>query len=414
MSNNLYELYHNTFVGLYNLVFLNLNNNFIQLITPCAFAGLNNIKKLGLKRNQISEIQRGTFCGLESLRHIDLSFNDILIIQFPNHLPRIDINFHSPELCCNIPPRVKCLSLLQPESRSFSCPRIHQAAKIFFWVLVLLVLVPNIVAPFWWRKFNRGTGRMWVLITLLHTVDTLIAVPYFVVAVADVWYGDLLSSAEWAHSMLCKSVAYVGYVAFVLSTACFTLIMRQRYLGIVSPLLKREISMAIAVWYILGNFLAASVCYVGTLIIDSLSEAVHLNPVCFIFAHPLRGWKSYWFLSLYVLVLISVIPALCFSVGIVRILTQADTVIQHKHNNRKPVFKIFVSTAIYLLTCLSLCVLGVIRTSVFVPNNTYIWIFITIFPLHALTNPWVITYLSLSKLNCARRPGITKPNRVID
>ncbi len=75
---------------------------------------------------------------------------------------------------------------------------------------------------------------MTFLVTLLHAVDTLVAVNFYIVAVVDVSYGEghKECGAEWTQSMLRKGVAYIGYVAFILSTACFTLIMQQRYLGI--------------------------------------------------------------------------------------------------------------------------------------------------------------------------------------
>ncbi len=421
MSNNLFKLNPNMFVALYSLVLLNLDNNFIRSIMPGSFAFLNNIKILSLKENRLTKLEKGTLCELEKLQNIDLSFNDIMSIQFPSNLPFIQIKFHSPDLCCYHPRGVKCVSLLQPENKSFSCPRMLKMEKVFIWLLVGLVVFPNIIAPVYWRKVNLHTGRMVFLITLLHAVDTLVAVPLFVVAVVDVSYGERYKeyAAEWAQSMLCKGVAYIGYLTFILSTACFTLIMQQRYLGIAYPLYKREISTVVAVGYVLMNFFVASTCYFVTLIMESHSEALQLKPICFIYAHPLGGWKSNWFLSLYGSFVLSVIPATCFCVGTVRSLMESGTLIQHRQRNWKPAFKILVTIVIYILTCLSLGVIGVIDIYFPLPDLAYILMFITIFPLQSLTNPWIITYLPFRKWNwCGKKrgsmPRITIPCRHID
>ena len=122
---------------------------------------------------------------------------------------------------------------------------------------------------------------------------------FFIVAVVDVSYGERYKEygAEWTPSMLCKGVAYIGYATFILSTACFTLIMQQRYLGITYPLHKREISVASADDYKLANLIPASASFCFTLILETKLTQFTLATIrTFFFSFFLGGrGESHWF-----------------------------------------------------------------------------------------------------------------------
>ncbi len=182
---------------------------------------------------------------------------------------------------------------------------------------------------------KRRHGNMTFLISLLHTADALTAVSLSVVAVADVCYGISYKryAVEWTESVIskgviCKGVAYVDYVAFMLSTGCMTLITRQRYLGVAYPLHKRHTSKRFAMAYVLAVFIISSACIVIIFVLSRQPEPVQLNSLCLLYAQPTSGLKSSWISCLYVVMNVSVIPVISYSIGTVYSLTQEVPVLK--------------------------------------------------------------------------------------
>ncbi len=267
-SNQISNLSANSFLGLYNLLLLHIDNNAIKYIAPCAFGGLNKVEALTLKRNNLTKIISSMLCGLENVQYLDLSFNLFKAIQLPHTISEITINAHSVEYCCLLPRHAECFPLHSDENVQYICPQILKS-KSGIWFLLSAVFLPNIAAPICWRKWKSPHGSMTFLISLLHTVDSLTAFPILVVSAANVWYGSSYKryAGEWTEGVVCKGVAYIGYVAFILSIGCITLIARQRYLGIAYPLHKRHISRKFAMTYVSMSFIVSSACVVATFLV---------------------------------------------------------------------------------------------------------------------------------------------------
>ena len=188
-SNRISNLSENSFLGMYNLVLLQLDNNAIKYITACTFRGLHAIEALTLKRNNLTEINSAMLCGLENVRYLDLYFNLFKSIQLPHTISEITINVHSMQYCCLLPKHTECVILNSHEIRQYKCPEILKS-KIVIWFICSSVFISNIAAMICWNKLKNPHGIMAFLVSLLHTVDGLTALPIFVTAAADVWYGD--------------------------------------------------------------------------------------------------------------------------------------------------------------------------------------------------------------------------------
>ncbi len=251
------------------------------------------------------------------------------------------INVHSVEYCCLLPRRIECVPVIVVETLSYTCPKVLRSKEIVIWFLVLAVFLPNIAALICWRKTKSQHEQMTFLVSLLHTVDALTAVPISVAALADAWYGISYNhyAVQWTESVMCKGVAYIGYVTFILSIGCITLITRQRYLGIVYPLHKQNISRRFAMIYFFSSFIISSASVLVTFLLDSKSEPVQLNPLCLIYAQPMGGLKSNWFSCLYVSMNVALTPVIYYSIVTVCNLTKKDHVLKKKRKNTKPVFK---------------------------------------------------------------------------
>ncbi len=399
-SNRISSLSENSFLSLYSLVVLDLDNNTIKHITPCAFGDLNNLKSLILKRNSLTEINVRMMCGLENVQHLDLSFNFLRAIHIPHTVSRVTIHIQTVEYCCLLPERIKCVPLSKNETLSYTCSKILKSKEIVVWFLMLALLPPNIAAPICWRIMKRGLGDMAFLVFLLHTVDALTAVPILVVAVADAWYGVSYKryAVEWKESVMCKGVAYIGYVAFILSIGCMTLIAWQRYLGIVYPLYKRKIPRLAAIAYVFLIFIISSACVLITFLTGNQSDPVQLNPLCIIYVQPTGGLKSNWFSCLYVLMNVSVFPVVYYSIAAIYSLTNEDTVLNQKHKNTKPIFKMVFTLVMYVLICWSLSIIEIIHIWHPLTDIARLVVVIVIFPLHSLTNPWMVTLIPYLQL----------------
>ncbi len=401
-SNRISNLSANSFSGLYNLVLLQLDNNAIKYITPCTFQGLNQIETLTLKRNNLTEISRAMLCGLENLRYLDLSFNLFKAIQLPHTMLEIAITVHSIEYCCLLPRHIECVPLNSHEIGHYKCPQIFKS-KITIWFLCSTVFLSNIAAPICWNKLKSPHGSMAFLVSLLHTVDGLTALPIFVTAATDAWYGDNYRryASEWIEGVVCKGVAYLGYVTFILSIGCITLIARQRYLGIAYPLQKQNISRKFALIYVFVGFIISSACVLTTLLVGSQRGPVQLNPLCMIYAQPTGGLKSKWFACLYILMNVSMIPVIYFSIAAVCSLLKVDTLLPtSKFKKTKPVFKIVFTLALYVLTCGSLSLMEIIHIWHPITDVGRLVVFIIIVPLHSLISPWMVTIIPSLQSAC--------------
>ncbi len=401
-SNGISNLSANSFLGLYNLVWLNLDNNAIKYIAPCTFGGLNRIEALTLKRNNLTEITSAMLCGLDNVRYLDLSFNQIQAIQLLFTISEITITVHLMEYCCLLPRHIECVPLNSHGIGQYKCPQILKI-KIVNWLLGSAVFLANIVAPICWSKLKSPHGIMAFLVSLLHTVDCLAALPLLVTAAADIVYGSHYRryASEWTQGVVCKGVAYIGYVAFILSMGCITLIARQRYLGIAYPLHKRKISRKFALIYVSMSFVTSSACVLATLLVGSPSGSVQLNPLCMIYAQPTGGLKSKWFACLYILMNVSIIPLIYFSIAAVYSLLKLDTVPSvSKIKRKKPVFKMFFTLIVYVLICGSHSIMEIIHIWQPLTDIGRLVVFIVIFPLHSLTNPWVVTIIPSLQSAC--------------
>ncbi len=395
-SNRISILNTHLFLGLYNLVALHLDNNVIKHIKVCAFEGLNKINKLILKQNHLTTINSTMMCGLDSVQYLDLSFNLLKAIHLPPSVSDVTLHVHSVEHCCFLPRHTECVPLMVVETRwSYTCPRVLRSKEIVIWFLVLVVFLPNIAAPICWRKTKTRHESMTFLVCLLHLVDALIAVPISAVAMADAWYGTRYNrfGVQWTQSVMCKAVAYIGYVTFTLSISCITLITRQRYLGIVYPLHKRNIARPVAVMYFFASFIISSVFILVTFLMGSQGEPVQLNPLCLIYAQAMGGLKSNWFSCLYVYMNVSLTPMIYYSIVMVCSLTKWDSVLKKKRKNTKPVLKILSTLLVYIIICGSLSIMEIIHIWHPLTDLGRLIVFIIIFPLHALTNPWVVTII---------------------
>ncbi len=394
-SNRISILNTNSFMGLYNLVILRLDNNAIKHIIPCAFRDLNKINELILTRNRLTRINSAMLCGLDNVQYLDLSFNLLKAIDLPPSILDVTIHVHQVDYCCLLPRLTECVPLIVVETVSYTCPKVLKSKEIVVWFLVLAVFLPNIAAPICWRKTKSQHEHMTFLVYNLHAVDALIALPISVVAVADAWYGISYSrfAVEWTTSVMCKAVAYIGYVTFTLSIGCITLITRQRYLGTVYPLHKRTISRRVAMMYFFSSFIISSACVLVTFLLDSQGEPVQLNPLCLIYAQPIGGLKSNWFSCLYISINVSLAPVIYYSITTVCKLTKEDSVLKRKRNNTKPVLKMLCTLVVYVLICVSLSVMEIIHTWHPIADLGRLVVFIIIFPLHALTNPWVVSII---------------------
>ncbi len=394
-SNRISALSANSFVGLYNLAYLHMDSNAIKYIAPCAFGGLSKIKVLTLKRNNLTEIRSAMLCGLENLQYLDLSFNLVTALQISHTIPGITINVHSVEFCCLLPKQTECVPLNLDKTVPYKCPQLLKN-KIVLWFLSLAIILPNIVAPICWRKMKKSHGSMTFLVSLLHIIDGLIVVAIIVPAVADVYYGSSYThyAYEWTQSVICKAVAYIGYVTFILSISCMTLITRQRYLGIAYPLHKRNISRRAAITYISTSFIFSSSCVLATFLTSNQSGSFQLNPLCMIYAQPNGGMKSNWLSCFYIIMNMSVIPVIYFSIAAVSRLLKADTVLlKTTLKKAKPVFKMVFTLVVYVLICGSLSIMEIIHIWHPLTDICRLVVFVLIFPLHSLTNPWMITMI---------------------
>ncbi len=335
-------------------------------------------------------------CGLENLQHLDLSFNLLKALQLSPTISGITINVHLVELCCFLPKEIKCIPLnIDKTIVPHKCPQILKN-NIVIWSLSSAVFLPNIVAPICWRQLKNSHGSMTFLITLLHIVDGLIAVAIFVPGVADVYYGISYKryANEWTQSLICKGVAFIRYVTFILSISCMTLITRQRYLGIAYPLHKRIISRRVAMAYFSTSFLISSSCVLATFLTGTQSGPVQLNPLCMIYAQPDGGLKSNWFSCFYIFMNISVIPVVYLSIAAVCSLLKVDTaLLKSKVKKTKPVFKMAFTLAVYVLICGSLSMMEIINIWHPLTDTGRLVVFVLIFPLHLLTNPWMLTII---------------------
>ncbi len=395
-SNQISTLSENVFLGLYNLVVLHLDNNAIKHITACAFRGVDNIKELILKSNSLTKINARMLCGLENVRYLDLSFNPLRAIHISHStLLHVTIHVQTVEYCCLLPKPTKCFPSISEKTVLYTCPEILKSQEIVVWCLVLVLFLPNIAAPVYWRLKKRGYGNMTFPVSLLHTVDTLTAVSIAVVAVVDTWYGTSYKryADEWPESVMCKGVAYIGYVSFILSIGCITLIARQRYLGIAYPLHKRKIPRVAAFAYVFLIFIISSACVLITFLMGRQSDPVQLNPLCIIYVQPTGGLKSNWFSCLYVLMNVSVIPVIYYSIAAIRSLTNEVTVLNKKRKNTKPVFKMVFTLVVYILICWSLSIIEIIHIWHPLNDTVHFVVFIIIFSLHSLTNPWMVTLI---------------------
>ncbi len=394
-SNRISILSTNSFLGLYNLIILHLDNNVIKHIMSCAFEGLNKINKLILKRNRLTKIDSTMLCGLDNVQYLDLSFNSLKAIHLPPSILDVIIHVHQVKYCCLLPRRTECVPLIVVETVSYTCPKVLKSKEIVIWVLFLAVFLPNSAAPFCWRKTKSQHESMTFLVSLLHAVDALTALPILVVAIVDTWYDTSYKrhAVEWSESIICKGVAYIGYVTFILSIGCITLITRQRYLGVAYPLHKQDISRRFAVTYFFTIFIISSACILITFLMDSQIKTVQLNPLCLIYAQSSNGLKSNWFSCLYVFMNVSIIPVIYYSLGTVYSLTKQDIVLERKGKITKPTFKIVFTLLVYVLICVSLSIMEI--TNVWHPLTDVgrLVMFISIFPLHALTNPWMVTLI---------------------
>ncbi len=394
-ANLISTLSANSFLGLHSLIVLHLDNNAIEHIASCAFGNLNKLKALILKRNNLTGINGGILCGLANVRHLDLSFNLLMAINLPQIRLGLTIHVHSVEYCCLLPRRIKCVHLRANDTGSNTCPRLLASKEIIIWFLVLAVFLPNIAAPICWRKMKRQHGNMTFLVSLLHLVDALTAAPILVVALADAWYGINYKryAIEWSESVMCKGAAYLGYVNFIMSIGCITLITRQRYLGVAYPLHKRNISRRFAMISVFAIFIISSASILITLLMGSRIKTVQLYPLCLIYAQPSGGLKSNWFACLYVLMNVSVIPVTYYSIATVCSLTRKDAVLEKKRKNAKPAFKIVFTSVVYVLICGSLSIIEI--TNIWHPLTDVgrLVMFIIVFPLHSLTNPWMVTLI---------------------
>ncbi len=191
---------------------------------------------------------------------------------------------------------------------------------------------------------------------------------------------------------MCKCVAYIGYVTFILSIGCMTLITRQRYLGVAYPLYKRNISKRFAVTFFYTIFIFFSACVLIIFLMDSQIKSVQLNPLCLIYAQPLGGSKSNWFSCLYVLMNLSIIPAIYYSLGTVYTLTKRGTVLEKKGKSQNRHSKQSLHYW-YVLICGSLSIIEI--TNIWNPLTDLgrLVMFIAINPFHSLTNSWMVTLI---------------------
>ncbi len=113
-----------------------------------------------------------------------------------------------------------------------------------------------------------------------------------------------------------------------------------------------------------------------------------------IYAQPTGGLKSYWFSCLYVFMNLSVFPVIYFSIAAVCSLIKVDTVLpKSKRKNAKTVFKMVFTLAVYVLICGTLSTMEIIHIWHPLTDIGRLVVFIIIFPLHSVTNPWMVTII---------------------
>lgn len=91
-----------TFLGLDNLIILNLAANRLEKIHACAFLGLNKLEELDLSGNQISSIEDGAFFGMANLKVLSLRGNkmaefltDAQLVGVSSSLTKLDYGLNN-------------------------------------------------------------------------------------------------------------------------------------------------------------------------------------------------------------------------------------------------------------------------------------------------------------------------------
>ncbi len=159
--------------------------------------------------------------------------------------------------------------------------------------------------------------------------------------------------------------------------------------------------------YVFAMFIISSACIV---IVFLMGSPVHLNPLCLIYLQT-SSLKSKWFWCLCVLMNVSVIPVSYYSIRTVYSLTRETTALAKKYKNATPVFKMVSTLVVYLLICVSISIMEIVHVWRPLTDLGQLVVFIIIFPLHSLTNPWVVSIIPYLQLVLKKFQNATKQNR---
>ncbi len=202
-----------TFWGIESLVVLNLSSNVISSMEPGCFKFVREIHMLDLSFNHLTEIPASSVDDIPTLSYLNLTENVLLQIEitsFVSHVLLDNLGF-----CCALDTK-HCSAAISWKGGSSMCGTLFKKnlAKVLLWTLSFFGMFVNIIAL---SCFIISKSKS--IIALLHCVciscNTLLFVFALILLISDRKYGFAYSYLHqiWREHMLC----YVAGVTFIFS-----------------------------------------------------------------------------------------------------------------------------------------------------------------------------------------------------
>lgn len=219
-NNRLEEIDPDTLKGLKSLKSFTLTKTRISKIYPKTFVDMESLVLLNLSMNTISQLMEDAFYGLRSLRILDLRGNPIRLFAeniFTDLVSLYNLYSDIYLLCCLKPDSVS-ESRCFPQGDEFSsCDDLmrNEVLRIFLWVIGFTALLGNAFALTYRialerRSFSTGNG---VLLTNLCFSDFLMGLYLIIIAAADLSFRGsyVWNDMSWRESGLCKFAGISNY-----------------------------------------------------------------------------------------------------------------------------------------------------------------------------------------------------------
>lgn len=182
------------FVGLSNLLHLNISDSNIHKLEKNIFWGLTSLQTLEFRGNGLEKISGGSFLGLESLVSLDLRENDIMEFSqeiFTGLKSLMYLNTDSFKFCCMVSHQVPLQRCNPPPDEISDCEDLMSSLvqRYLVWLLAAFALMGNLFVIIW-----RIRTRLYInpvsstLILSLGCADFLMGIYLIIIASVDVHY----------------------------------------------------------------------------------------------------------------------------------------------------------------------------------------------------------------------------------